>query len=106
MRGLSHLKGAADIRTAISTHYRSTARHEGTPFLEIMALGMEKLRLNRELEWLGKRQERVRRRLTEIKTLTDITIGRVHEDDPADPQAPRPQQLRVPGPWPTMTVEY
>ncbi len=107
MRSVSHMKGVADIRTAVSGHCRSASRHQGTPFLEIMALGMEKLRLEREVEGFAKREERIRKRLAEIRVLTESRIGQVQKDDPPGPEAPRHvEQPRAGGPWRTMAVEY
>ena len=108
MRVVSHVKGLADMRTAISTHYRSTSRHEGTPYLEILALGMEKLRLEKEVEGLTKREERIRKRLTEIKTLIGTRVGEVQEDDPPGTKTAGPGEQPAPsgGPWRTMKVEY
>ena len=108
MRGVSHIKGVADMRTAISTHYRSTSRHEGTPYLEIMAMGMERLRLERDLEWLGKREERIRKRLAEIKPLLEKRDGQVQDDDHPGTKASTPGEQSAPGggPWRTMKVEY
>lgn len=107
MRGWSHIRGVADIRTAISAHYRSTSRHDATPYLEIMALGLEKLRLEKDLEWLGRREERIRKRLSEIKALKEITIRQVQEDDPTGPGVPKHgEPPRTRGPWRTMAVEY
>ena len=108
MRGDSHIKGLADMRTVISTHYRSTSRHEGTPYLEILALGMEKLRLEKEVEGLAKREERIRKRLAEIKTLMETRVDLVREDAPrgAKERGPREQPAPRGGPWQTMTVQY
>jgi hypothetical protein len=101
------MKGVSDIRTAVSRHCRSASRHQGTPFLEIMALGMEKLRLEREVEGLGKREDRIRKRLAEIRALTESRIGQVQKDDTPGPEAPRHgEQPRARGPWRTMAVEY
>lgn len=108
MRGVSHIKGVADMRTAISTHYRSTSRHQGTPYLEILALGMEKLRLEKEVQWQGKREERIRKRLAEIKTLMETRVSQVQDNDPPVTKAPGPGEQPAPsgGPWRTMKVEY
>lgn len=108
MRGVSHMKGVADIRTAVSAHYRSASRHKGTPFLEIMALGMERLRLDKEMEGLAKREERIRKRLAEIKTLMEKRAGQVQEGGPSRTNEPGPGRQPAPigGPWRTMTVPY
>ena len=107
MRGDNHMKGLADMRTAISAHYRSASRHEGTPYLEVLALGMEKLRLEKEVEGIGKREERIRKRLAEIKTLMEKRASQVQEDAPPSSEAPRyVEQPQAGGSWRTMPVEY
>jgi hypothetical protein len=108
MRNVSRAKGVADMRTAVSTHYRSASRHEGTPYLEILALGMEKLRLEKELAMLGKREERIRKRLAEIKTLMETRVSRVQDDDPPRSNTSPSGEQPAPGggPWRKMTVGY
>jgi hypothetical protein len=72
-----------------------------------MALGLEKLRLEKDLEWLGRREERIRKRLAEIKALKETKVSQVQEDDPPGPEALRHgAQPRARGPWRTMALEY
>lgn len=108
MKGVSHLKGVSDIRTAISAHYRSTSRQKGTPYLEIMSFGMELLRLQEEAARLDKRRRRVGRRLSEIQGLISKAIDEVgHACAPGDESrtcgpAAGPDDVR----WQKMKVEY
>lgn len=108
MRGVRHMRGVADIRTAVSARLRSASRHRATSYLEIMALGMDKLRLEGEMEWLGRREERVRKRIAEIETLLQTVISAVRENDLPGPKAPGPgeQSALGGGPWRTMQVSY
>lgn len=109
MKGVGHLKGLADVRTALSTRSRNTSRHKGTPFLEIMALGMEKLRLEGQLEWVAKRQGRSLARIEEVRQLLDTRIRGVQEEDtscaPAASQTGMKRKAGE-GSWRTMTVSY
>lgn len=90
MNNNSEMKGLRDIKTAVSAHVRSTSRHEGTPYLEILALGMEKLRLTKESANLSMRRERVQARLEEIRGVMDARLDQVREEGPpADGEATR-----------------
>ncbi len=108
------MKTLADIRTAISTRYRSASRHKATPYLEVMSLGLEKLRLERELEYMGRREERVHKRLAEAKTLLQTRLSQVKDKDRPAPEAlghvDPPTSGKGPSsgkrPFRSMSVEY
>ncbi|MBI4336421.1 MAG: hypothetical protein HY683_01130 [Chloroflexi bacterium] len=115
MKGSGELKGLRDARTAISTHYRSSSRHKGTPYLEILALGMERLRLEAEMARLREREDRIQRRLSEIQQLLVKRLGQVQPGDALESgdlagaagaggaaQASYP----LPGNLKTMAIEY
>ncbi len=72
MKSVSDIKGVGDLRTAVSTHLRSTPWLKGTPYQEVFAFGMEKLRLEQELEMRAKRLERTRRRLDDANKGNNI----------------------------------
>jgi hypothetical protein len=82
MNNNSEMRGLRDIKTAVSAHVRSTSRHEGTPYLEVLALGMEKLRLTKESAALSIRQGRVQGRLEEIRSVMDDRLDQVREEGP------------------------
>ena len=108
MKGNADLKGLRNGRTAISTHSRSTSRHKGTPYLEILALGMEKLRLETEVARLTKRVARIEARLGEIGHTLEDRLNTVAEGAPTDSSAPTPRRgppIRGRG-WKTVSVEY
>lgn len=108
MRSVTHLRGLGDIRTSVSTHARSASRHEGTPYLEITALGMERLRLMKEQAWMAKRQERIGRRVVELRKLMDRGLTQVQEKDLPHPSTPGAGGQPPVGhePWRTLTVGY
>lgn len=109
MRGVSDLKGVGDIRTALSAHLRSTSRQKGTPYQEIFAFGMEKLRLEREMEVIGRRLERTRRRLDEANEVIASRIGYIRQEARPDPPSAGETEQGRPaagGRWRTMTVRY
>ena len=115
MKGVVDVKGLPDIRTALSTRSRSASRHKGTPYLEILSLGMQKLRLSSEQERLAERAERVDARLEEIRTSLQKRLDLVGEESPPATN-PRPRPAGIPRsaeqgqaksrPWKTVTVDY
>ena len=115
MKSVNELKGLCDVSTAISSHRRSASRHKGTPYLEILSLGMEKLRLEAELAQLTKRRHRTENRLGQIRSTIAERLSTVQEEAAPVPDAPvvdankkqtpksRPSGSRS---WSTMTLEY
>ncbi|MFH1140510.1 MAG: hypothetical protein V1724_02315, partial [Chloroflexota bacterium] len=109
------VKGLPDIRTGISTRSRSASRHRGTPYLEILSLGMQKLRLNSEMERLTERLERTDSKLEEIRNSLQKRLTLVGEESPPGSN-PRPRPAGIPcsaeqgparsRPWKTVTVDY
>jgi hypothetical protein len=95
----SELKGLRDIRTCISTHSRSTSRHKGTPYLEILALGMERLHLEAELARVAKRQRRIETRLEEMRQVMGDRLTQVRDGLPSDDGA---EKAITVDPWPRM----
>lgn len=117
MKNITRPRGLPEMRTATSTHIRSAPRHRGTPYLEVLALGMERMRLETEMEMLSKRQRRIEGRLAEIRE----SIGRLADEVQQKPESrsgPRPQgagagadraregSSPVPHKWTTMPIEY
>lgn len=84
MKTVTETKGLRDIRTAISSHTRSTSRHKGTPYLEILSLGMEKLRLSTELSQINDRVGRIEARLNEIGQALRERLTIVAEEVPSE----------------------
>ncbi len=79
MKSMTQLKSLADMRTVISTHIRSTPRHKGTAYLEVLSLGMERMRLEAELEMLSKRRKRIEGRLEEIRVSMGDLVKEVQQ---------------------------
>jgi hypothetical protein len=72
MKRATELKTLGDIRTGISTHTRSVPRHKGSTYLDILSLGMEKLRLETGLGWLARRRGRQEQRLQEVQEIMGL----------------------------------
>lgn len=115
MKGIAELKSLRDIRTALSTRSRSASWHKGTPYLEILSLGLDKLRLSSEQTRLAERVERVDALLKEIRIALGDRLTMVAEESPQGSNAPagvageqRPSSGNPTGlrGWKKMTVEY
>lgn len=115
VKSITELKGLHDVRTVISAHTRSASRHKGTPYLEIMSLGMEKLRLDTELARLTRFRTRIEGRLDEIRDFMEDRLNTVREEDSAANGSPAESTRgnraqggagAAPRNWRTMKVEY
>jgi hypothetical protein len=115
MKRATELKTLGDIRTVVSTHTRSVPRHKGSTYLDILALGMEKLRLETQLTWAARRRERMERRLNEIQEVMSRRLLEMQQELPAAalPPAPPGGQDHTPTaaqdngePWRSMTIGY
>lgn len=117
MKSITEVKGLGDIRTAISTRARSASRQKSSAYLDILALGMEKMRLETELAWIGKRQKRLEERLGETQATMEKLLRQVQQDQGAslpasnqDAEERRTRESAHPGQrsrnWRRMTVEY
>jgi hypothetical protein len=115
MKRATEMKTLGDIRTGVSTHTRSVPRHKGSTYLDILSLGMEKLRLETQLTWAARRRERMERRLNEIQEVMSQRLVEMQQELPASAPPPTPPggQNRIPtevgadgGHWRSMTIEY
>jgi len=115
MKRPPELKTLGDIRTIISTHTRSVPRHKGSTYLDILSLGMEKLRLETELGWQARRRGRLEHRLQEVQEVMGKRLVELqHEPPPAGlPPTPTGGQNHPlvaveanGGCWRSMTIGY
>ncbi|MBI4298863.1 MAG: hypothetical protein HY666_03795 [Chloroflexi bacterium] len=118
MKSVTEMRGLGDIRTSVSSHQRSTTRHKGTTYFEILSLGIERLRLDTELAWIYKRQGRIEKRMGEIRGSLGKRLQKAqHDQDGVPPRAPgtggddeRKIESRPPMPqmrnWKKITVDY
>jgi len=115
MKRATELKTLGDIRTMISTHARSAPRHKGSTYLDILSLGMEKLRLETELAWHARRQRRLEQRLQEAQQTMGERLLEMQQELPAAARPPTPPagQDHTPTeaqdngrPWRSMTIGY
>lgn len=115
MKSVTLLPGLADLKTTISAHVRSLPRHRGSTYLELLSLGMERLRLEAELAWLAKRQGRIGQRLQESREATTKLLGQVEQESSGVAPPPlstpgenreTPEESSQPGKWRTVTLEY
>jgi hypothetical protein len=115
MTRVTELKTLGDMRTIISTHTRSVPRHKGSTYLDVLSLGMEKLRLETQLAWHARRQGRLELRLQELQETMGKRLLEMQQELPAavpPPASPNGQDHppRAPeengGHWRSMTIGY
>jgi hypothetical protein len=90
-------------------------RHKGSTYLDILSLGMEKLRLEAELAWHARRQGRLEQRLQEAQETMGKRLLEMQQELPAAAPPPTPPggQNHIPreaeangGHWRSMTIGY
>ena len=115
MKRATEMKTLGDIRTIISTHTRSVPRHKGSTYLDILSLGMEKLRLETELAWHARRQGRLEQRLQEAQETMGKRLLEMQQELPGAALPPTtpggqdhtPTEVKPNGgTWRSMTIEY
>jgi len=67
MKDVTNAKGLGDLRTATTHHIAAKPPRQGTTYLDLYSLSMEKQRLEKELSRLEQRQKRIYERLGEIQ---------------------------------------
>jgi hypothetical protein len=71
MRGVTDVSGLADIRSMHTTGLRSMPRRQGSGYLELYMLRVEKGRLEKEAALLAKRSQGIQKRLEEVQKQTE-----------------------------------
>ena len=67
MRGVTDVSGLRDIRSMRTTGQRSMPRRQGSTYLELYMLRVEKGRLEKEAALLAKRSQGIAKRLEEMQ---------------------------------------
>ena len=67
MKDVTNAKGLGDLRTATTHHIAAKPPRQGTTYLDLYSLSMEKQRLEKELSRLEQRQKRIYERLGEVQ---------------------------------------
>lgn len=73
---MTRVKGRTDLRTVRPARISSKPRQKGTSHLDMYLLSIEKLRLETEIEGMGRRQKRAAERLVEIRD----AIGKLQQE--------------------------
>jgi len=109
VQGISQVKGLRDVRTTISTQVRACPRTKGSTYLEVYRLDKEKQRLEMVLLAMAKQQQRINRRLGEIRE----AVARLMDGQKEVAAAPRKRTARghseakEAGPrWKKLTLGY
>jgi hypothetical protein len=71
MRGVTDVSGLRDIRSMRTTGQRSIPRRQGSAYLELYMLRVERGRLEKEAALLAKRSQGIQKRLEEIQKQMD-----------------------------------
>ncbi|PTL36262.1 hypothetical protein CLG94_06300 [Candidatus Methylomirabilis limnetica] len=66
MRGVTDVTGLRDIRSLHTTGQRAIPRRQGSTYLELYMLRVEKGRLDKEAALLAKRSQGIQKRLSDI----------------------------------------
>lgn len=108
------VKGLEQIRTVTTHHISAKPPRQGTTYLSLFALAMERQRLEQELAGSERRRRRISNRLTEVQKATEKLATEVRESkttqgssanpDPAVPSSAKtePEERQ----WKKMTVNY
>jgi hypothetical protein len=101
---MSHVEGAAGIRTSLGQRVRSLPPTHCSPYLERHLLAKERERLRQEITRLERRWNQCRQRLADIEAQMASLAQR--ETGPKPAVSPVTDTQRTPGPLAKMTVEY
>jgi hypothetical protein len=106
MRGVTDVSGLRDIRSMRTTGQRSIPRRQGSAYLELYMLRVEKGRLEKEAALLGKRSQGIQKRLEEIQKQMEALERSAQTERPgnggetvAAPRAPAKK-------WKTFSMNY
>jgi len=114
MKDVTSAKGLSDLRTAITHHIASKPPRQGTSYLDLYSLSMEKRRLEKELSNLEQRQKRVHERLREVHGAIEKMEDTAQREKMADSSLAKPiaavqaeaREQSGGRQWKKMTVNY
>ena len=114
MNETARAKGLGEIRTVTTHHITSKPPRQGTTYLDIFVLSMERQRLEQELVSIERRRKRILNRLADAQSAMEKLMNEAQEDraiqgSSAEP-APTVQLSAKTEPeerqWKKMTVNY
>jgi len=114
MKDVTSAKGLGDLRTATTHHIASKPPRQGTTYLDLYSLSMEKQRLEKELALLEQRQKRIYERLREVQRATEKLEDAAQREKKADSASIEPGAVLQSAAkehsgerqWKKMTVNY
>jgi len=114
MKDITSAKGLSDLRTATTHHIASKPPRQGTTYLDLYSLSMEKQRLEKGLVLLEQRQKRIHERLAEVQWATEKLEETAQREKTAETSSAKPIAVvqseakeRSRGrQWKKMTVNY
>ena len=114
MKDVTSAKGLSDLRTATTHHIASKPPRQGTTYLDLYSLSMEKQRLEKELSNLEQRHKRVHERLGEVQQSMEKLEDLAQREKTAESSSVKPiavvqseaKEQSGGRQWKKMTVNY
>jgi len=106
MRGVTDVSGLRDIRSMRTTGQRSIPRRQGSAYLELYMLRVEKERLEKEAALLGKRSQGLQKRLEEIQKQMERLERSAQTERPSNGGEKTTERSRPAKKWKSFSVNY
>jgi len=106
MRGVTDVSGLRDIRSMRTTGQRSIPRRQGSAYLELYMLRVEKERLEKEAALLGKRSQGLQKRLEEIQKQMERLERSAQTQRPGNGGEKTTELNRPAKKWKSFSVNY
>ena len=106
MRGVTDVSGLRDIRSMRTTGQRSMPRRQGSAYLELYMLRVEKERLEKEAALLAKRSQGLQKRLEEIQKQMEGLQRSAQAERPSNGGEKATERSGPPKKWKSFSVNY
>ena len=106
MRGVTDITGLRDIRSMRTTGQRSMPRRQGSAYLELYMLRVERERLEKEAALLAKRSQGIQKRLEEIQKQMEGLQRSAQAQGPGNGAQKAAEPSRPPKKWKSFSVNY
>jgi hypothetical protein len=106
MRGVTDVGGLRDIRSMRTTGQRSMPRRQGSAYLELYMLRVEKERLEKEAALLAKRSEGIQKRLRDIQRQMEGLERSAQTERPSNGEEKAAERSAPAKKWKTFPMNY
>lgn len=106
MRGVTDITGLRDIRSMHTTGQRSMPRRQGSAYLELYMLRVERGRLEKEAALLAKRSQGIQKRLEEIQKQMDRLEPSAQTERPSNGEEKAAERSAPARKWKTFSMNY